>query len=56
MTVAKLREILKSRGLKVSGNKRELQDRLRSEVQSMMMLKGGEGEQEEEVEEKREEE
>ena len=50
LTVARLREILRSRGLKVSGNKRELQDRLRSEVQSMMML----GEEEEEKE-KREE-
>jgi hypothetical protein len=37
LTVARLREILKERGLKVSGNKKELQERLRAEVQSMMM-------------------
>lgn len=36
LTVARLREILKSRGLKVSGNKKELQARLRAEVQSML--------------------
>lgn len=36
LTVARLKEILKSRGLKVSGSKRELQDRLRSEVQNML--------------------
>ena len=36
LTIARLKEILKSRGLKVSGNKKELQDRLRSEVSSMM--------------------
>jgi hypothetical protein len=36
LTVAKLREILRSRGLKVSGNKKELQDRLRGEVNSML--------------------
>jgi SAP domain/CS domain len=37
LTVARLREILKQRGLKVSGNKTDLQDRLRAEVQSMMI-------------------
>mmetsp|Transcript_26476 Transcript_26476/g.29697 ORF Transcript_26476/g.29697 Transcript_26476/m.29697 type:complete len:412 (+) Transcript_26476:79-1314(+) len=36
LTVAKLREVLKSRGLKVSGNKKELQELLRSEIQSML--------------------
>ena len=36
LTVAKLREVLKARGLKVSGNKKELQERLRSEIQSML--------------------
>jgi hypothetical protein len=36
LTVAKLREILRERGLKVSGNKKELQERLRAEVQSML--------------------
>jgi hypothetical protein len=36
LTVARLREILRSRGMKVSGNKKELQDRLRGEVNSMM--------------------
>ena len=38
LTVARLREILRSRGLKVSGNKKELQDRLRAEVQSMVEM------------------
>jgi hypothetical protein len=37
LTVARLKEILKSRGLKVSGNKKELQDRLRTEVSSLMV-------------------
>lgn len=41
LTVAKLRDVLRSRGLKVSGSKKELQDRLRNEVQSM--LKGSDG-------------
>ncbi len=36
LTVARLKEILKSRGLKVTGNKKELQDRLRAEVSSLM--------------------
>ena len=36
LTVTRLRDILKSRGLKVSGNKKELQDRLRSEVNNML--------------------
>ena len=36
LTVAKLKEILRTRGLKVSGNKKELQERLRAEVQSML--------------------
>jgi len=36
LTVTRLKEILKSRGLKVSGNKRELQQRLRSEVNAML--------------------
>jgi hypothetical protein len=37
LTVARLKEILKSRGIKVSGNKQELQDRLRAEVGSMLV-------------------
>lgn len=37
LTVARLKEILKSRGLKVTGNKKELQDRLRTEVSSLMV-------------------
>ena len=36
LTVAKLKEVLRARGLKVSGNKAELQERLRAEVQSML--------------------
>jgi hypothetical protein len=36
LTVTRLKEILKSRGLKVSGNKKELQERLRAEVNTMM--------------------
>ena len=36
LTVARLKEILRSRGLKISGNKKELQDRLREEVSSML--------------------
>ena len=36
LTVARLKEVLKSNGLKVSGNKRELQDRMRAHVNSMM--------------------
>jgi len=39
LTVKKLKEILKSQGLKVSGNKKELQDRLRQQVNSL--LQGG---------------
>jgi hypothetical protein len=37
LTVARLRQILKERGLKVSGNKKELQERLRAEVQSIVV-------------------
>lgn len=37
LTVARLKEILRSQGLKVSGNKKELQERLRSEVQTMLL-------------------
>jgi hypothetical protein len=36
LTVARLKEVLKSNGLKVTGNKKELQDRLRAHVNSMM--------------------
>jgi hypothetical protein len=36
VTVSRLKDILRSRGLKVSGNKKELQDRLRAEVNSML--------------------
>eukprot|EP00536_Pseudo-nitzschia_multiseries_P014483 jgi/Psemu1/320665/estExt_fgenesh1_pm.C_7110004 len=36
LTVAKLKEVLRARGLKVSGNKKELQERLRAEVRSML--------------------
>jgi len=36
LTVAKLKEVLRARGLKVSGNKKELQERLRAEVKSML--------------------
>jgi len=36
LTVAKLKEVCRSRGLKVSGNKKELQERLRAEIQSML--------------------
>jgi len=36
LTVTRLKDILKSRGLKVSGNKKELQDRLRNEVNTML--------------------
>lgn len=36
LTVARLKEILKARGLKVTGNKKELQDRLRNEVSLLM--------------------
>jgi len=36
LTVVKLREVLRARGLKVSGNKKELQELLRSEIQSML--------------------
>ena len=42
LTVARLKEILRSRGLKTSGSKRELQGRLREQVQSL--LKNGENE------------
>ena len=37
LSVAKLKEVLRSRGLKVSGNKKELKERLRSEIQSMLV-------------------
>ncbi len=36
LTVKRLKEILKSQGLKVSGNKKELQDRLRAQVNSLL--------------------
>lgn len=36
LTVTKLKDVLRSRGLKVSGNKEELLERLRAEVQSML--------------------
>lgn len=38
LTVARLREILRSRGLKVSGKKKELQERLRAKVQSLVEM------------------
>lgn len=41
LTVKRLREILKSQGLKVSGNKKELQDRLRNRVNSLLQGKQG---------------
>jgi hypothetical protein len=41
LTVARLKEVLRARGLKVSGNKKELQDRLKSEVQSMLTNDSG---------------
>jgi hypothetical protein len=41
LTVARLRDILRERGLKVSGNKKELQDRLRAEVESMLHTNEG---------------
>jgi hypothetical protein len=36
LSVSRLKDILRSRGSKVSGNKKELQDRLRAEVNSML--------------------
>jgi len=39
LTVKKLKEILKSQGLKVSGSKKELQDRLRSQVNALLQGK-----------------
>ena len=39
LTVSKLKEILKKEGLKVSGNKKELQDRLKDHVSSIMEKK-----------------
>lgn len=36
LTVKRLKEILKSQGLKVSGTKKELQDRLRSQVNALL--------------------
>ena len=39
LTVKRMKEILKSQGLKVSGNKKELQDRLRSRVNSLLQGK-----------------
>lgn len=44
LTVARLKEILKARGLKVSGNKKELQDRLRAEVTSLLNQPNDNGE------------
>ena len=43
LTVSKLKEILRKEGLKVSGNKKELQDRLRNHVNSVMQKNRGEG-------------
>ena len=43
LTVEKLKEILKSQGLKVSGSKKELQQRLRSQVNSLLQGKEGQG-------------
>jgi hypothetical protein len=37
LTVARLKEVLKSNGLKLAGNKKELQARLRAHVSSMML-------------------
>lgn len=41
LTVKRLREILKSQGLKVSGTKKELQERLRRQVNSLLQGKPG---------------
>lgn len=41
LTVTRLKEILKSQGLKVTGSKKELQDRLRKQVNSMLQGKQG---------------
>lgn len=41
LTVKRMKDILKKQGLKVSGNKEELKDRLRSHVQSMIGNSGG---------------
>ena len=45
LTVKKLKEILRSQGLKVSGNKKELQDRLRQQVNSLLQGKQPQQEQ-----------
>jgi hypothetical protein len=42
LTVVRLKEILKSQGLKSSGSKKELQDRLRKQVNSLLQGKQGE--------------
>jgi predicted ATP-dependent protease len=39
LTVKRLKDILKSQGLKTSGNKQELKDRLRKQVNSLMQGK-----------------
>ena len=39
LTVKRLREILKSQGLKVGGSKKELQERLRRQVNSLLQGK-----------------
>lgn len=41
LTVKRLKEILKSQGLKVTGTKKELQDRLRKQVNSLLQGKQG---------------
>lgn len=41
LTVKKMKEILKSQGLKVSGSKKELQERLRSQVNALLQGKQG---------------
>ena len=44
LTVKRMKDILREQGLKVSGSKEELQDRLRLHVQSMVRDKSGTGE------------
>ena len=41
LTVSKLKDILRKEGLKVSGNKKELQDRLKEHVSSIMQRNKG---------------
>ena len=47
LTVKKLKEILKSQGLKTTGNKKELQDRLRAQVNSLLQGKSSSGDSQE---------